>query len=54
MLEQVVRERIERIYHRRAHAGLADPQVPGLELPPAEMLAHGVARAGLPPITVVW
>jgi hypothetical protein len=34
------------LYHRRPHAGLADPQVPGLELSPAEMLAHGTARAG--------
>ena len=34
-------------YHRRPHAGLADPQVPGLELSPDEMLAHGTARAGL-------
>ena len=45
-LEQVIREWIG-IYHRRPHAGLADPQVPGLELSPAEMLAHGTARAGL-------
>jgi transposase InsO family protein len=45
-LEQVVREWIDRIYHRRPHAGLAEPQVPGLELSPAEMLAHGMARAG--------
>jgi hypothetical protein len=45
-LEQVIREWIDRIYHRRRHAGLADPQVPGLELSPAEMLAHGMLRAG--------
>lgn len=45
-LEQVVREWIARIYHQRPHAGLAEPQVPGLELSPAEMLAHGTARAG--------
>ena len=45
-LEQVVREWIERIYHRRSPAGLADPDVPGLELSPAEMLAQGTARAG--------
>jgi transposase InsO family protein len=45
-LEQVVREWIDRIYHQRPHAGLAEPQVPGLELSPAEMLAHGTARAG--------
>jgi transposase InsO family protein len=45
-LEQVVREWIDGIYHQRRHAGLAEPQVPGLELSPAEMLAHGTARAG--------
>jgi transposase InsO family protein len=46
-LEQVVREWISGIYHRRVNAGLADPDVPGLDLSPAEMLAHGTARAGL-------
>jgi len=45
-LEQVIREWIAGIYHQRPHAGLADPAVPGLELSPAEMLAHGIARAG--------
>jgi transposase InsO family protein len=45
-LEQVIREWISGIYHRRPHSGLADPQVPGLELSPEEMLAHGTARAG--------
>ena len=45
-LEQVIREWISQVYHRRPHAGLADPQVPGLELSPAEMLVHGMARAG--------
>ena len=45
-LEQVIREWIAGIYHTRSHAGLADPQVPGLEFSPAEMLAHGTARAG--------
>jgi hypothetical protein len=45
-LEQVIREWIAGIYHRRRHAGLADPQVPGLEFSPEEMLAHGTARAG--------
>jgi hypothetical protein len=45
-LEQVIREWIAGIYHRRSHAGLADPQVPGLEFSPDEMLAHGMARAG--------
>lgn len=34
------------VYHQRPHAGLADPHVPGLEFSPAEMFAHGIARAG--------
>ena len=42
----MVREWISGIYHCRPHAGLADPDVPGLDLSPAEMLAHGTARAG--------
>jgi hypothetical protein len=43
----VAREWISGIYHRRVNAGLADPDVPGLDLSPAELLAHGTARAGL-------
>ncbi|MFD8500985.1 Mu transposase C-terminal domain-containing protein [Amycolatopsis sp. NPDC059657] len=45
-LESVIREWIGEIYHHRPHSGLADPQVPGLVFSPAEMFAHGVARAG--------
>ena len=45
-LEQVVREWTGGIYHQRRHAGLAEPQVPGLKLSPTHMLAHGTARAG--------
>jgi transposase InsO family protein len=45
-LEQVVREWITRIYHHRPHAGLVQPDVPGLELAPAEMFASGLTRAG--------
>jgi transposase InsO family protein len=45
-LEAVIREWITTIYHHRAHAGLADAQVPGLDLSPAEMFAHGLTRAG--------
>ena len=44
-LEQVIREWVS-IYHHRAHAGLAEPQVPGLELSPAEMFEAGAARTG--------
>ncbi|MDT3446420.1 Mu transposase C-terminal domain-containing protein [Pseudofrankia sp. BMG5.37] len=45
-LEAVIRQWIVGIYHRRPHGGLVDPAVPGLELSPAEMFAHGLARAG--------
>lgn len=45
-LEQVIREWITTVYHRRPHAGLVQPQVPGLELSPAEMFEAGLARAG--------
>jgi transposase InsO family protein len=45
-LEQVIREWVAGIYHQRPHAGLVEPQVPGLDLCPAEMFAAGVARAG--------
>lgn len=44
-LEQVIREWISEIYHMRPHAGLVEPQVPGLELSPAEMFEAGLARA---------
>jgi transposase InsO family protein len=45
-MEQVIREWVAGIYHQRPHAGLVEPQVPGLDLSPAEMFAAGVARAG--------
>ena len=45
-LEQVIREWVATVYHRRPHAGLVDPTVPGLELSPLDMFEHGVARAG--------
>lgn len=45
-LESVIREWIGQIYHQRPHAGLVDPQVPGLTLSPAEMFTAGLARAG--------
>ncbi|MEC3974929.1 Mu transposase C-terminal domain-containing protein [Amycolatopsis sp. H20-H5] len=44
-LEQVIREWIS-IYHHRPHRGLVAPQVPGLDLSPAEMFDAGLARAG--------
>jgi len=45
-LEQVIREWVATVYHRRPHEGLVDPTVPGLELSPLDMFEHGVARAG--------
>lgn len=45
-LEQVIREWITQVYHHRPHAGLVQPDVPGLELSPAEMFASGLTRAG--------
>jgi transposase InsO family protein len=45
-LEAIVREWIAEIYHCRPHEGLCVPEVPGLELGPAEMFEHGLARAG--------
>ncbi|KPM50210.1 integrase [Frankia sp. R43] len=45
-LETVIRQWIVGIYHRRPHGGLVDPAVPGLDLCPAEMFAHGLVRAG--------
>lgn len=45
-LEAVIREWTATIYHRRPHAGLVDPGVPGLRMSPAQMFEHGVARAG--------
>ncbi len=45
-LEQIVRRWTADCYHRQPHAGLRVPEVPGLEVSPLEMFAHGVARAG--------
>lgn len=45
-LEEIVREWIEVVYHCRPHAGLVDPCVPGLRMSPAQMVEHGMARAG--------
>jgi hypothetical protein len=45
-LEQVIREWITEIYHRRPHRGLTEPQVPGLDVSPAEMFESGLVRAG--------
>jgi hypothetical protein len=45
-LEQVIRRWTADCYHRQPHAGLCVPEVPGLEVSPLEMFAHGIARAG--------
>lgn len=45
-LETIIREWVAVVYHHRPHAGLADPGVPGVQLSPAMMFAHGVAKAG--------
>jgi len=45
-LEQIIRQWIAVVYHNRPHDSLVDPDVPGLEMSPAEMFEHGVARAG--------
>jgi transposase InsO family protein len=45
-LEQIIRRWTRDCYHRQAHAGLCVPEVPGLEVSPLEMFAHGIARAG--------
>jgi transposase InsO family protein len=45
-LEQIVRRWTADCYHRQPHAGLCVPEVPGLEVSPLEMFAHGIARAG--------
>jgi transposase InsO family protein len=45
-VEEIVREWVAEVYHRRAHDGLVVAQWPGLPLSPVEMLRVGVARAG--------
>jgi transposase InsO family protein len=45
-LEDIIREWVAVIYHRRPHEGLLDAHVPGLKLCPAAMFEHGVARSG--------
>ncbi len=45
-LETIIRRWTAQCYHRQPQSGLCVPEVPGLELCPLEMFAHGVARAG--------
>ncbi|MGH7733867.1 MAG: integrase, partial [Gemmatimonadales bacterium] len=44
-LETIIRRWTAECYHRQAHTGLCVPEVPGLEMSPLEMFAHGIARA---------
>jgi len=45
-LERIVRQWTAECYHRQPHDGLCLPEVPGIQLCPLEMFAHGAARAG--------
>ena len=45
-LEAIIREWIAVVYHRRPHDGLVEPGLPRLDLAPATMFEHGLARAG--------
>jgi transposase InsO family protein len=45
-LESILRKWVAVVYHHRTHSGLVDPGLPGLELTPAQMFEHGIARAG--------
>ncbi|GAA1589882.1 helix-turn-helix domain-containing protein [Actinoplanes couchii] len=45
-LDAIIREWVALVYHHRPHQGLTDAHMPGLELSPAAMFQHGVARAG--------
>ncbi|MFL4492409.1 hypothetical protein ACJ6WD_14305 [Streptomyces sp. VTCC 41912] len=45
-VEEVIREWIGEVFHRRGHEGLVVPQWPKLQLSPLEMLRIGLHRAG--------
>jgi transposase InsO family protein len=45
-LEMIIREWVGLVYHARPHRGLCIPEVPGLDVSPLEMFAHGINRAG--------
>ncbi|MER6633239.1 Mu transposase C-terminal domain-containing protein [Streptomyces sp. NPDC000987] len=45
-VEEIIREWVNEVFHRRAHEGLVVPQWPKLELSPLEMLRIGLHRAG--------
>ena len=45
-LEAIIREWVAVVYHHRPHDSLVDPHVPGLQMSPAMMFEHGIARGG--------
>jgi transposase InsO family protein len=45
-LEAIIREWVAVVYHHRPHGSLVDPHLPGLQMSPAMMFEHGMARAG--------
>src|SRR5260370_42158144 len=45
-LETIIRRWAAQCYHRQPHSGLSIPEVPGLEVSPLEMFAHGLPRSG--------
>ena len=55
-LEAIIRHWTAGWYHRQPNAGLCVPEVPGLEVSPLEMFAHGIASrvlGGSPP-ALTW
>lgn len=45
-LEDIIREWVAVVYHRRPHDGLSDPHLHAMKMSPTMMFEHGVARAG--------
>ncbi|MFI1801909.1 helix-turn-helix domain-containing protein [Streptomyces sp. NPDC020379] len=45
-LETIIRQWVAVVYHHRPHQGLVEAGLPGLELSPAAMFEHGMARSG--------
>ncbi|MFE5284841.1 helix-turn-helix domain-containing protein [Nocardia sp. NPDC056611] len=45
-IESKIREWVASVYHHRPHDGLVEPYLPKLDLSPAMMFEHGIARAG--------
>lgn len=45
-LEEMIREWVGTVYHRRPVDSLSDDQMPGLRLSPMDRYAHGIAAAG--------